>query len=98
LDSNRGKSEHHRARCWVIPSEGDLKESATENTPPMALNQPSLIWLIAKAGTILMMAVRFRLIRAKEISCRMSEQPGRVVVYSPYFCYLNQREKDNACL
>jgi len=26
----RGKSELHRAGCWVIPSEGDLKESATE--------------------------------------------------------------------
>lgn len=26
----RGKSELHRARCWVIPSGGDSKESATE--------------------------------------------------------------------
>ncbi len=26
----RGKSELHRARCWVTPSEGDLKDSATE--------------------------------------------------------------------
>ena len=26
----RGKSELLRAGCWVIPSEGDLKESATE--------------------------------------------------------------------
>jgi len=26
----RGKSELHRAGCWVTPSEGDLKESATE--------------------------------------------------------------------
>lgn len=26
----RGKSEHRRAGCWVTPSEGDLKESATE--------------------------------------------------------------------
>lgn len=26
----RGKSELHRAGCWVTPSRGDLKESATE--------------------------------------------------------------------
>ena len=26
----RGKSELHRAGCWVTPSEGDFKESATE--------------------------------------------------------------------
>ena len=26
----RGKSELHRAGCWVIPSGGDSKESATE--------------------------------------------------------------------
>jgi len=26
----RGKSELRRAGCWVIPSQGDLKESATE--------------------------------------------------------------------
>ena len=26
----RGKSELHRAGCWVTPSEGNLKESATE--------------------------------------------------------------------
>ena len=26
----RGKSELLRAGCWVIPSEGDLKDSATE--------------------------------------------------------------------
>lgn len=26
----RGKSELRRAGCWVTPSEGDLKESATE--------------------------------------------------------------------
>ena len=29
-----GKSELHRAGCWLTASEGDLKESATENTPP----------------------------------------------------------------
>ena len=29
-----GKSELRRAWCWVTPSEGDLKESATENKPP----------------------------------------------------------------
>ena len=28
--SVRGKSELHRAGCWVTPSEGDFKESATE--------------------------------------------------------------------
>ncbi len=27
----RGKSEHHRAGWWVTPTEGDFKESATEN-------------------------------------------------------------------
>lgn len=26
----RGKSELHRAGCWVIPSGGDSKDSATE--------------------------------------------------------------------
>ena len=26
----RGKSELLRAGCWIIPSEGDLRESATE--------------------------------------------------------------------
>ncbi len=26
----RGKSELHRAGCWVTPSGGDSKESATE--------------------------------------------------------------------
>ena len=26
----RGKSEHRRAGCWVIPSGGDSQESATE--------------------------------------------------------------------
>ena len=26
----RGKSELHRAGCWLTASEGDLKESATE--------------------------------------------------------------------
>jgi hypothetical protein len=30
----RGKSELHRARCWVTPSPGDGKESATERKPP----------------------------------------------------------------
>jgi len=30
----RGKSELHRARCWVTPSPGDGKESATESKPP----------------------------------------------------------------
>ena len=30
----RGKSELHRARCWVTPSPGDGKESATESRPP----------------------------------------------------------------
>jgi len=37
VGNNRGKSEHRRAGCWVTPSEGNLKESATENTPPMVL-------------------------------------------------------------
>lgn len=26
----RGKSVHHRARCWLTASEGDFKDSATE--------------------------------------------------------------------
>lgn len=30
----RGKSGLHRAGCWLIASESNLKESATENTPP----------------------------------------------------------------
>ncbi len=30
----RGKSGLRRARCWVIPSGGNPKESATENKPP----------------------------------------------------------------
>ncbi len=30
----RGKSELRRAGCWVTPSEGDLKASATEKIPP----------------------------------------------------------------
>jgi hypothetical protein len=29
-----GKSGLRRARCWVTPSPGDGKESATENRPP----------------------------------------------------------------
>jgi hypothetical protein len=28
--TGRGKSELQRAECWLIASEGDLKESATE--------------------------------------------------------------------
>ncbi len=30
-----GKSELHRTGCWITSSEGDLKESATENIPPV---------------------------------------------------------------
>ncbi len=30
----RGKSELHRAERWVTPSEGNLKESATEKIRP----------------------------------------------------------------
>ena len=33
----RGKSELPRAERWVIPSEGNLKESATEKTRPGTL-------------------------------------------------------------
>ena len=29
-----GKSGLQRAVCWLTASEGDLRESATENTPP----------------------------------------------------------------
>ncbi len=29
-----GKSGLYRTRCWVTPSPGDGKESATENIPP----------------------------------------------------------------
>ena len=29
-----GKSEHHKAECWLITSQGDLKESATEIDRP----------------------------------------------------------------
>ncbi len=32
----RGKSELRRAGCWVTPSGGDPKESATEIKPPAA--------------------------------------------------------------
>ncbi len=28
--ASRGKSELHRAECWVTPSESNLRESATE--------------------------------------------------------------------
>lgn len=28
--TSRGKSELHRAECWVTPSESNLRESATE--------------------------------------------------------------------
>jgi len=31
----RGKSELRRAGCWVTPSKGDFKESATEIKPPV---------------------------------------------------------------
>jgi hypothetical protein len=34
LWQGRGKSGLHRARCWVTPSPGDGKESATERRPP----------------------------------------------------------------
>lgn len=30
-----GKSELHRAECWLTASGGDPKESATENIPPV---------------------------------------------------------------
>ena len=32
-----GKSEHHRAGCFVTRSPGDRQESATENIPPRFL-------------------------------------------------------------
>ena len=35
-----GKSELHRAACWITSSRGDSKESATENTPPKRLRVP----------------------------------------------------------
>jgi hypothetical protein len=35
-----GKSGLRRAGCWVTPREGDLTESATENTPPTSYYQP----------------------------------------------------------
>jgi len=35
LTHERGKSELHRARRWVIPSGGDSKESATEIDRPV---------------------------------------------------------------
>ncbi len=31
-----GKSELHRAGCWLTARRGDPTESATENTPPKA--------------------------------------------------------------
>src|SRR5687767_7470719 len=31
-----GKSELHRAGCWLTASRGDLQESATESTPPIS--------------------------------------------------------------
>ncbi len=30
-----GKSELHRAGCWLTASGGDPKDSATENKPPL---------------------------------------------------------------
>ena len=35
LRKARGKSELHRAVCWLTTSPGDRKESATENIPPL---------------------------------------------------------------
>lgn len=31
----RGKSGHHRTGCLLTASESDLKESTTENIPPL---------------------------------------------------------------
>lgn len=28
--AKRGKSELHRAECWITPSKGNLRDSATE--------------------------------------------------------------------
>jgi len=38
-----GKSELHTAGCWVTPSGGDPKESATEKTPPVR-RSPERLW------------------------------------------------------
>ncbi len=38
-----GKSELHRAGCWLTPSLGDEKESATENIPPR-------LWFLLRRG------------------------------------------------
>ncbi len=35
-----GKSELHRAGCWLTASRGDSKESATENKPPASQGAP----------------------------------------------------------
>ena len=40
----RGKSELRRAGCWVTPSEGDLKESATEIKPPLKPEAQASPW------------------------------------------------------
>jgi hypothetical protein len=37
----RGKSELHRAGCWLTASGGDPKESATETYRPPAVRRPA---------------------------------------------------------
>jgi len=39
-----GKSELHRTGCWVIPSLGNEKESATENRPPIDTDGFLVLW------------------------------------------------------
>ncbi len=42
LEGARGKSELHRAGCWITSSGGDPKESATENRPPRGCSVPEV--------------------------------------------------------
>ncbi len=42
-----GKSGLHRAGCWVTPSPGDGKESATEKRPPSTQVRKRILFLFS---------------------------------------------------
>lgn len=48
-DVRRGKSELHRAGCWLTASQGDLKDSATE-IYRQKLFLTEFIFMTGKAG------------------------------------------------
>jgi len=45
LCCERGKSELQRAGCWVIPSGGDSKESATERYRPFNIKGLTTLYI-----------------------------------------------------